>query len=99
MGDVTWLTELGPSGLAALAVGLVLLVLVGALKRAVSYLMLGKLVPREALDREQENTEKWRQAYLVEAETNGRWPEIVRQLTQELPPPSATGPGRHRRVG
>lgn len=100
MGDLTWLTTLGPSGLLALTVGMVL---------------LGWLVPRWVLARERQISAAWERLYREEATRADAAVEIAKQqmalareqadLTRQLVaavgygPPVATVMGRHHRAG
>lgn len=100
MGDLTWLTQLGPSGLLALAIGMIL---------------LGLLVPRSVLTRERQISAERERLYLAEVERGDRAVEIakqqmdlareqsdlIRQLLATLghSPPAGTAMGRHYRAG
>jgi hypothetical protein len=94
-GDLTWLTQLGPSGLLALGVGL---------------MFLGALVPRgvmrAAVQREQQVSDLWKGLYFGEVDRADRATEIVQQqtaainrLTVAVEGSSPAATGRHHSAG
>ena len=94
MEDLTWLSKLGPGGLLALGIGLLLLLLAYGLR----LLMAGRLVPESTLRRERQISDQWRQAYLETVAAMDRQTEALRQLVAVVELRPGTG-GRHRAVG
>lgn len=65
MGDLTWLANIGPSGL--LAIGIFLM-------------FLGALVPRWVIKREQEISDQWRHIAEVSQATTAEQTELLKRI-------------------
>lgn len=95
MGDLTWLANLGPGQLAALAIALVAI-----------GLSVPRWVMKGAVQREQQISEQWKTLYFSEIERGNKATEIVAQQTEAIKTLTAAveaaswaGTGRHRAVG
>jgi hypothetical protein len=70
-GDLTWLANLGPGQLAALALGLVAI-----------GLSVPRWVMRSVVDRERQISTEWRTAYFTEVDRGDRALQIAQQQTE-----------------